>query len=191
MNMLAMTQQTKFMADQMALYGGMLLTAGDGDDLGGGIRANTAAANRLLSGLMGPVGLILGIIVWVVTVGIVIYTAFEIMYVVFPFMHNAISGEAGEKKGKGLDKMVSGDARRAVEIGDRGEANPLVYYLKSRIIVYVVLGAMIVILVTGTATNLMNLGAEMGNGVTNALEGVNGGVFDDVGDASLDPNGGQ
>jgi hypothetical protein len=78
-----------------------------------------------------------------------------------------------------------------VEIGDRGEANPLVYYLKSRIIVYVVLGAMIVILVTGTATKLMNLGAEMGNGVTNALEGVNGGVFDDVGDASLDPNGGQ
>lgn len=153
----------------LALQMGMLLSA---DTTGGGIVADTEGAGKLMSGLMPAVGLVLGVIVWIVTVGIVVYTAFEIMYVVFPFMHNAISGEGGEKKGKGLDKMVSGDARRAVEVGDRGEANPLVYYLKSRIIVYVVLGTMIVILVTGGATKLMTLGEKAGAGVTQAIDGI-------------------
>ena len=158
------------LANQVGMAG-ILLT---GEGTAPNMAADTEGASRLLSGLMPAVGLILGIIVWVVTVGIVIYTAFEIMYVVFPFMHNAISGEAGEKKGMGLDKMVSGDARRAVEIGDRGEQNPLVYYLKSRIIVYVVLGAMIVILVSGTATKLMNLGSKAASGATQALDNVEG-----------------
>lgn len=153
----------------------ILLTAGNQVDYG--LKADTEGASRLMSGLMPTVGLILGIIVWIVTIGIVVYTAFEIMYIVFPFMHNAISGEAGEKKGKGLDKMVSGDARRAVEVGDRGEQQPLVYYLKRRIVVYIVLGAMIVILVSGTATKLMNLGAKAASGATEALNTMDDGGF--------------
>ena len=151
----------------------LLLTA----DVTPGLQADTEGAANIMKGLLPTVGLILGIIVWITTIGIVVYTAFEIMYVVFPFMHNAISGEGGEKKGKGLDKMVSGDARRAVEIGDRGEQNPLVYYLKHRIVVYIVLGAMIVILVTGSATKLMNLGAKAASGATEALDNMDDGGF--------------
>lgn len=151
----------------MTMYN-ILLTSGDAT--GTGITANTETAYKLMSGFMPIIQIILGIIVWVTIVGIVIYTAFEIMYIVFPIIHGAVSGEGGEKRGKGLDKIVSGDARRAVDIGNKGEGNPLVYYLKSRIIVYIVLGAMIVILVTGSATKLIGLGGDMASGVTNALE---------------------
>ena len=143
-------------------------TGGDGTSVD--ISADTGAVATLATGLLPALRVLLGVIVWVTTIGIVVYTAFEVMYIVFPFMHNAISGEGGEKRGKGLDKAVSGDARRAVEMGDRGEGNPLVYYLKSRVVVYIVLGMMVVILLSGSALKLMDLGAFLGSGVTNSLD---------------------
>jgi len=153
---------------------GMLLSGTGNDTDVGALHADTETAGHMLSGLMPMVNTALGIMVWVVVVGIILYTTFELLYINFPIMRNAVSGESGEKKGKGLDKIVSGDARRAVEISDRGEGNPLVHYLKTRVLVYIILGAMIVILVGGQAVKLITLGQNAASGVTNQIQSIEG-----------------
>lgn len=156
------------------LTGGMLLS-GEGVGTGGidiGVKADVGQATTLMSGLMKPLGIILGILTWVLVVGIVIYTAVEVIYIVFP----VVRGENPESTHNGMGKFVSADCKKAVQHAESNGTSPLLEYLKKRIFVYIVLGVLIALLLSGGAFKLINLGADVGKGFSDAVDGASNGI---------------
>lgn len=146
------------------------------------IGADTAGATALLSGFAPIISLVVGIIVVLVTMGMTLFTAFDIAYIAFPVFRNKCEEQKMNGTGYNVKKDSSGnvslrfvtdDAQYAVSEGtiENGKS-PWGIYFRKRIMSYVLLAIVLFILLTGNISLITNIALNIVSGIMNVLSGL-------------------
>ena len=161
--------------------------ANDVNDITGGlnIEADTGTASRTLTGFTGVFNTLLGIIVVLITIGMALFSAFDLCYIAFPVFRNKCeeakqSGQgimASNKKGSNGEtkiRFVSDDAQYAVTAADTVQSgkNPFVIYFGKRLISYIVLAVLVFILLTGNIDIFTRLALKLVSGILDVIQGI-------------------
>lgn len=161
--------------------------ADDVNNITGGlsINADTGTATRTLSGFTGVINVLLGIIVILVTLGMGVFTAFDLCYISFPVFRNKCedakqSGQglmASSKKtanGESKLRFVTDDAQYAVTAADTVQSgkSPYVIYFGKRLLSYVLLSVLIFILLTGNIDIFTRLALKLVSGILDVIQGI-------------------
>ena len=146
------------------------------------IGADTAGATALLSGFAPIISLVVGVIVVLVTMGMTLFTAFDIAYIAFPVFRNKCEEQKMNGTGYNVKKDSSGnvslrfvtdDAQYAVSEGtiENGKS-PWGIYFRKRIMSYILLAIVLFILLTGDITMITNIALNIVSGSMNVLSGL-------------------
>lgn len=146
------------------------------------IGADTAGATALLSGFAPIISLVVGVIVVLVTMGMTLFTAFDIAYIAFPVFRNKCEEQKMNGTGYNVKKDSSGnvslrfvtdDAQYAVSEGtiENGKS-PWGIYFRKRIMSYVLLAIVLFILLTGNISLITNIALNIVSGIMNVLSGL-------------------
>ena len=146
------------------------------------IGADTAGATALLSGFAPIISLVVGVIVVLVTMGMTLFTAFDIAYIAFPVFRNKCEEQKMNGTGYNVKKdsngnvslrFVTDDAQYAVSEGtiENGKS-PLGIYFRKRIMSYVLLAIVLFILLTGNISLITNIALNIVSGIMNVLSGL-------------------
>ncbi len=137
------------------------------------VTPDTGTAMNLLSGVMPMINTLLGLIVVVISIGMTVFSALDIIYLAFPAFRGKIDEqvEAGgkgtkqNKDGSTSSKWVTDDARISVRETLEAGLQPWGAYFKRRVLAYIFLAIILFILLTGNIFAITTL-------VTNALQGL-------------------
>ena len=146
------------------------------------IGADTAGATALLSGFAPIISLVVGVIVVLVTMGMTLFTAFDIAYIAFPVFRNKCEEQKMNGTGYNVKKDSSGnvslrfvtdDAQYAVSEGtiENGKS-PWGIYFRKRIMSYILLAIVLFILLTGNISLITNIALNIVSGIMNVLSGL-------------------
>lgn len=146
------------------------------------IGADTAGATALLSGFAPIISLVVGVIVVLVTMGMTLFTAFDIAYIAFPVFRNKCEEQKMNGTGYNVKKdsngnvslrFVTDDAQYAVSEGtiENGKS-PWGIYFRKRIMSYVLLAIVLFILLTGNISMITNIALNIVSGIMNVLSGL-------------------
>ena len=146
------------------------------------IGADTAGATALLSGFAPIISLVVGVIVVLVTMGMTLFTAFDIAYIAFTVFRNKCEEQKMNGTGYNVKKDSSGnvslrfvtdDAQYAVSEGtiENGKS-PWGIYFRKRIMSYVLLAIVLFILLTGNISLITNIALNIVSGIMNVLSGL-------------------
>ncbi|MBO5389811.1 MAG: hypothetical protein J6A59_17085 [Lachnospiraceae bacterium] len=150
------------------------------------LSADVGTASGILSGLMGPLRTLLGIIVVLASVGMTVFSGFDICYIAFPVFRNKCEEAKqngtgpmvrGNKTGSGGEaklRFVSDDAQYAVVAADTVQSgkNPFVIYFGKRLLSYVVLAILLFILLTGRVTIFTDLALKVVSGLLDIIQSI-------------------
>lgn len=135
------------------------------------IEANTGAAMETLEGFVPYVNILLGIVVVLITLGLAVFTSFDVCYIVFPIFRNKcedakVSGQGPmvKKSANGGTQLrfVSDEAQYAVnECTIESGKNPLTAYFAKRVWAYIIVSIILFILLTGNITIITNLALKV------------------------------
>ena len=137
------------------------------------VNPDTGTAMGLLSGIMPALNVVLGLMVVVISIGMTVFSALDIIYLAFPAFKSMVDNSI-EQGGKGTrttkdgtvtSRWVTQDAILAAEDADKTQGSPWGSYFKRRILAYVFLAIILFILLTGNIFSITTL-------VTNALQGL-------------------
>ena len=143
------------------------------------IEADTGTATTILSGFTGIISTILGLMVVLISIGMTIFSAFDLCYIAFPVFRNKCeeakqtgqgimaSNKTNKQTGETKLRFVSDDAQYAVVAADTVQSgkNPFVIYFSKRILSYVVLSILLFILLTGNITVFTSLALKVVSGI--------------------------
>lgn len=143
------------------------------------IEANTGAASSMLSGFTPIIELISGLVVILISFGMLIFTSFDILYIAFPVFRNKCedakqngNSMMTKKSANGDTKLrwVSDDAQYAVSQGtiDSGKS-PWRLYIPKRIISYILLAIILFIFLTGNISIITSIAVNVVSGVMDVL----------------------
>lgn len=145
------------------------------------ITADTAGATAIMSGFAPIISLVVGIIVTLVTVGMTIFSAFDIAYIAFPVFRNKCeeaktSGGAMAKttaNGETKIRFVTDEAIYAVqECNIQNGKSPWAMYFKKRVLSYILLAIILFILMTGNISLITGIALKVVSGIMNVLSGL-------------------
>jgi len=137
------------------------------------VHPDTGAAMGLLSGIMPALNVVLGLMVVVISIGMSVFSALDIIYLAFPAFRSMVDNSV-EQGGKGTritkdgtvtSRWVTQDAILAAQDAETTQGSPWGSYFKRRILAYVFLAIILFILLTGNIFSITTL-------VTNALQGL-------------------
>lgn len=137
------------------------------------VNPDTGAAMGLLSGIMPALNVVLGLMVVVISIGMSLFSALDIIYLAFPafrlMVDNSIEqggkGTRTTKDGTVTSRWVTQDAILAAQDAENTNGSPWGPYFKRRVLAYVFLAIILFILLTGNIFSITTL-------VTNALQGL-------------------
>ena len=115
------------------------------------VKYNVLQMKQMIDNTCMWVSIILGIIVWALTVMIILVTALDVVYLTVPLVRSKVdeAGLAG-KSVNGKFRLVSHDVDKAIERAMyNGDVSPLREYLKIRIWAYIFVSCLLVIIFTG------------------------------------------
>lgn len=146
------------------------------------IGADTAGATAMLSGFAPIISLVVGIIVVLVTMGMTLFSAFDIAYIAFPVFRNKCEdakmqgqGAMVKKGGNGEASLrfVTDDAQYAVSQGTiESGKSPWGIYFRKRVMSYILLAIILFILLTGNISLITNIALKVVSGIMNVLGGL-------------------
>lgn len=136
-----------------------------------GIQADTQLGTEVIAGFVEPINVILGVIVVLITVGLAIFTTFDVCYIVFPVFRNKcedakVSGNGPMVKptanGGTKLRFVSDEAQFVVENCNVSQGkSPLTAYLGKRVWAYIVVSIILFILLTGNINIITNIALKV------------------------------
>lgn len=143
------------------------------------VEADTGRASVMLSGLQPLISLIVGILAYLVVLGMTLFTAMDICFITMPVFRNRVeemkqSGNAAMvkygKDGEPKLRWVSDEAQYAVITCtvDSGR-NPLTVYLQKRIWAHIMVAIVIYILLTGNIQMIVNIAINFVSGILDIL----------------------
>lgn len=152
------------------------------------IEADTYGATALLAGFTPILELALGVLVTLITIGMTLYSTFDIAYLAFPVFRNncdnakatggtgGLMGNAMVKKGSNGEaslRFVTDDAQFAVQQGSiESGKSPWGIYFKRRIMSYILLAICLFILLTGNISLITDIALKVVAGIMNVLTGL-------------------
>lgn len=149
------------------------------------LKPDTETASTALEGFKPILSTFLGIVVVLITIGMTVFSAFDIAYIAFPVFRNKCeeakqtgSGMmASKKQGKNGEtklRFISDEAQYAVEAADTIESgkNPFSIYFGKRVISYVLLSIILFILLTGNINLITNIAVRIVSGILELLQGI-------------------
>lgn len=145
------------------------------------ISADTEQATQLMGGFSPIISVGLGILVVLITIGMTIFSAFDICYIVFPVVRGKIEdnknsgGPMGKKNSDGSTSLrfVTDEAVFAVEQATTNPGkNAMTIYFGKRIISYIILAIMLFILLTGNISLITNIALKIVDGVLKIIQGI-------------------
>lgn len=152
-------------------------------DLGGAnIRADVGAANDLVSGFEPVIQLIIGVLAWVIVIGLPLITALDVCYITIPFVREKaesakMSGNSAMCKtgrdGSTKIRWISDEAQHAVATLDlENGKSPLKTYLTSRIGAFIMVAIILYLLIGGQITVVTELAVKLVSGIMNIISGL-------------------
>ena len=146
------------------------------------IGADTSGATALLSGFAPIISLVIGVITVLVTMGMTLFTAFDIAYIAFRVFRNKCEEQKMNGTGYNVKKdsngnvslrFVTDDAQYAVSEGtiENGKS-PWGIYFRKRIMSYILLAIVLFILLTGNISMITNIALNIVSGIMNVLSGL-------------------
>lgn len=152
---------------------------------GFGIAADVETAGNMLSGFTGVLRTLLGAIVVIASLGMTVYSGFDICYIAFPVFRNKCEDAkqngggvlaSNRKTASGDNKLrfVSDDAQYAVVAADTTQSgrNPFVIYFQKRLISYLVLAVLLFILLTGRVTIFTDIALKLVSGLLDIIQQI-------------------
>ena len=145
------------------------------------IVADTSGATALISGFTPIISLVVGIIVALVTIGMTIFSAFDIAYIAFPVFRNKCEdaktngGAMAKTTANGETKLrfVTDEAVYAVqECNIQNGKSPWAMYFKKRVLSYILLAIILFILMTGNISLITGIALNIVSGIMNVLGGL-------------------
>lgn len=145
------------------------------------VNADTGNAVETLSGLTDIINIILGLMVVAVTLGMAVFTSFDVAYIAFPVFRNkcedakATGGSNAMVKttsnGEAKLRWVTDEAQYAVQQSgvENGGRSAWGIYLKKRIVAYIFLAIILTMFMTGNINILTNIALNAVEGVMNVL----------------------
>lgn len=134
-------------------------------------RADIAGGADSLKSIMPLVNTITGIIVVIVLLGMAIFTAFDVAYLVFPVAKqqmdkagssgNRMASKTDNKTGEARFRWVTDDAIQAYTQATEGGKHPLTTYLKKRLISYIAVAVVVFMLMSGNLAVIINFVLQM------------------------------
>ena len=151
------------------------------------LEPDTETASKALDGFKPILSTFLGVLVVLITIGMTIFSAFDIAYIAFPVFRNKCEDAkqtgsgimASKKQGKNGEtklRFVSDEAQYAVEAADTIESgkNPFSIYFGKRVVSYVLLAIILFILLTGNINLITNIAVRIVSGILELLQGIGG-----------------
>lgn len=148
------------------------------------IAADIETAGQMLSGFMGVLKIVLGVIVVLASVGMTVYSGFDICYIAFPVIRNnweesrqsggLMASNKRTPSGERKLKFVSDDAQYAVIAADTTQSgrNPFIIYFQKRLISYLVLAILLFILLTGRVTVFTDIALKLVSGILDMIQQI-------------------
>lgn len=145
------------------------------------MHADVGTASLVLSGLQPFITTVLGIMVWIVTAGMTIFTVCDLCYIYFPAFRektgemaqsgNAIMSKTSKETGESKFRFVTDEAMYAVQTCsvETGK-HPASVWIKKRVMAYILLGIALFILLTGNITLIVDVVLNVVGGVISALQ---------------------
>ena len=143
-----------------------------------GLQPDFVSAQRFVRPFEGPLNTIVGIISFVIFMGLFLSVALDCAYCALPFFQGAVAsaggaGGAGMPMGAGgggrtkkaAFNIISGDAKRAVEESDQISSKALINLLKHRFMAILALAFVMFYLVMGQAMALVGLILDLFHGL--------------------------
>jgi hypothetical protein len=156
-------------------------------DITGGLKidADTTTATNALSGFVPIISTILGLMVILISIGMTIFSVFDLCYIAFPVFRNKCEEAKQSGSGmmvsnkKGADgetklRLVSDDAQYAVTAADTVQSgkNPFVIYFGKRLLSYIILAILLFILLTGNVTVFTDIALKVVSGILDLIQGI-------------------
>jgi len=151
-------------ADVQTVSGAKQKLGGLTDTLG--IGADVDQGQKALASVAPLISRVTGILVIIILLGMAIFTAFDVAYLVFPVAKqkmdsaatsgNAAVSKTDSKTGEAKFRYVSDDAIQAYQVATESGGNPLFAYLKKRLISYIAVSIVVFILMTGNLAVIVN-----------------------------------
>lgn len=139
------------------------------------VHADLSAAQGTLEPIIEIVNTIIGILATAILILIGLFTAIDILYLEVPAFHASMDQKAMEKgqtnKSGGVKaKIVSEDASQAYQEAQETGKNPMIVYLKKRIVAYVAVAIVLYMLLSGNLSLIVEVVLKMLNGVFGWVE---------------------
>ncbi len=146
------------------------------------VEADVESAGVALSGFEKVVGMLVGLLAYLIVLGMVLFTSLDICYITMPVFKNkademvqrgGIMTKKDNKTGEVKHRWVTDDAQYAVAHAtiENGKS-PLTIYLGKRIWAYIMLAIVLFILLTGNIQLIVNIAINFISGLIEALEGL-------------------
>lgn len=139
-------------------------------------------ANNMLSGFMPLLNMIVSVVIVGVTLGMTLFTAFDICYIEFPIFRNKCedakaSGNkmmtrTDSKTGETKLRIVTDEAQYAIQAADTIQSgqNPLVIYFKKRFVAILLLAIVLFILLTGNMSVFSKIALKLVSGIISIVQ---------------------
>ena len=144
------------------------------------VSADVTKASEALDGFKDTVGIIVGVLAYIVIIGMGLITALDVCYIVIPVFRsfyidsaesgNRITGKTG-KNGEAKLRWVSDDAVYAVKVATVEEGkSPIKVYLFKRIGAYIIVAIVLFMLLTGNMQIFVNIALDFVSGIIEQLQ---------------------
>ena len=139
-------------------------------------------AQKTFEGIMPGVNFVLGLIITLITVGMTILCALDIIYIVFPVFRGtcnnmkqegkATSRKRSENAGEARLFFISDEAEFAVNTAETSQTgkSPLGIYFGKRLVSYIILAIVIFILLTGNLSIITNIALKAVSGLLSLIQ---------------------
>lgn len=132
------------------------------------------SVNKSFEGFLPAIRFFLGMLVTVITVGMTLFTATDVCYVLFPMFRGKCEDakHEGNKAFSLFEKIVSDEAKHSIKAAETVETgkNPLTIYFGKRVVSHLVLAVVLVILLTGNITILTDIAVKAAVGIIELIQ---------------------
>lgn len=130
------------------------------------IEADTKKASEALSGVTPIISGFLGGAVILITLGMTVFSAIDIVYIVFPATRNFLENANSKTK----IQIVTDDAMVAIKQSSiESGKTPMGTYFARRVVSYIILSVMLFIILTGNISLITNLALRVVSGLLEIL----------------------
>lgn len=139
------------------------------------VKADLSDAAGTLAPIIEIVNTVIGVLATAILILVGLFTAIDILYLEVPAFHNSMDQKGMEKgqtnKSGGVKhKLISEDASQAFQEASESGKNPMIVYLKKRIVAYVAVAIVLYMLLSGNLSLIVEVVLKMLNGVFGWVE---------------------